>query len=196
MATLNYICVYCGSSSGQGDAYLSQATALAKALVERNIGLVYGGASIGVMGRLADEVLRRNGRVIGVIPKVLATKEIAHADLHELHVTQSMHERKQLMAELADGFIALPGGIGTLEELFEIWTWAQLGLHQKPCGIVNSSGYYDALGNFLDHMLREGFVKPQHRRILMLESDPGTLLDRFAHYRAPATEQWITQDQT
>ncbi|MEY4718065.1 MAG: hypothetical protein RL563_683 [Pseudomonadota bacterium] len=195
MATLHHICVYCGSSSGRGDGYLSQATALAQVMVKRNIGLVYGGASIGVMGRLADEVLKHNGRVIGIIPKMLATKEIAHPGLTELHITHSMHERKQLMAELADGFIALPGGIGTLEELFEIWTWAQLGLHQKPCGLLNSSGYYDALNTFLDHMHHEGFVKPHHRQLLMLESDPDALLDRFDHYRAPVIEHWITPDQ-
>ena len=196
MNRLKNICVYCGSSPGRGDAYLSQATALANALVERNIGLVYGGASIGVMGRVADEVLKRNGRVIGVIPQALATKEIAHEGLSELHITHSMHERKQLMAELADGFIALPGGIGTLEELFEIWTWAQLGLHQKPCGLLNSSGYYDGLIGFLDHMRHQGFVKPAHRELLMLESDPGALLDRFARYRAPVVEHWLTPDQT
>lgn len=196
MHTLKNLCVYCGSSPGLGEVYLSQASALAKALVRRDIGLVYGGASIGVMGRLADEVLQRGGRVIGVIPEALATKEIAHIDLTALHITQSMHERKQMMADLADGFIALPGGIGTLEELFEIWTWAQLGLHQKPCGLLNSSGYYDGLIAFLDHMHEQGFVQTAHREMLLLASDPDSLLDRFNHYQAPRVKHWIDSNQS
>jgi len=196
MNRLNNICVYCGSSPGRGDAYLSMANGLARALVEREIGLVYGGASIGLMGRLADEVLTHGGRVIGVIPEALAAKEIAHPNLTALHITQSMHERKQLMAELADGFIALPGGIGTLEELFEIWTWAQLGLHRKPCGLLNAAGYYDALIGFLDHMLEQGFVQATHRKMLMVASDPDVLLDRLSRYQAPVVEHWIDAEQS
>ncbi|MDD1633959.1 MAG: TIGR00730 family Rossman fold protein, partial [Methylococcaceae bacterium] len=153
MTSINSICIYCGSSPGRLDAYASAAFSLAESLVSRNIRLVYGGASIGIMGMVADQVLKLGGQVIGVIPKALAHKEVAHHHLTELHVTQSMHERKMLMAELSDGFIALPGGIGTLEELFEIWTWAQLGFHNKPCGLLNVEGYYDSLIGFLDHVL-------------------------------------------
>ena len=142
------ICVYCGSSPGRQEAYSSAARALAKSLVDRNLGLVYGGASVGIMGLIADTVLQLGGRAVGVIPEALVRKEVAHKSLTELHVTQSMHERKTLMAELSDGFIAMPGGIGTLEEIFEIWTWAQLGIHAKPCGLLNAAGYFDALTTF------------------------------------------------
>jgi len=145
MNVINSLCVYCGSSSGKLNEYATAANALAAALVSLNIRLVYGGASIGIMGALADSVLALGGQVVGVIPKALAHKEVEHPNLTELHVTHSMHERKMRMAELSDGFIALPGGIGTLEELFEIWTWAQLGFHHKPCGLLNVAGYYDAL---------------------------------------------------
>jgi len=196
MTTINSICIYCGSSPGRLDAYGKAAQALAQALVSRNIRLIYGGAGIGIMGTVADQVLKLGGQAIGVIPKALAHKEVAHPNLTELHVTQSMHERKMLMAELADGFIALPGGIGTLEELFEIWTWAQLGFHQKPCGVLNVAGYYDALINFLDHVAAEQFVKPHHRGMLMVESDPNLLLDRYVSYQAPAVKQWVSKDDT
>ncbi|MGZ0077610.1 LOG family protein [Methylomonas sp. YC3] len=196
MTTINSICIYCGSSPGRLDAYGEAAQALAQALVSRNIRLIYGGAGIGIMGTVADQVLKLGGQAIGVIPKALAHKEVAHPNLTELHVTQSMHERKMLMAELADGFIALPGGIGTLEELFEIWTWAQLGFHQKPCGVLNVAGYYDALINFLDHVAAEQFVKPHHRGMLMVESDPNLLLDRYVSYQAPAVKQWVSKDDT
>jgi uncharacterized protein (TIGR00730 family) len=157
--TIHSLCIYCGSNPGRLEAYASAAVSLAEALVSRNITLVYGGAGIGIMGKLADSVLKLGGQAIGVIPKALAHKEVAHQNLTELHITQSMHERKMLMAELADGFIALPGGIGTLEELFEIWTWAQLGFHKKPCGLLNIDGYYDLLIGFLDYALAEQFVK-------------------------------------
>ncbi|MBD9359393.1 TIGR00730 family Rossman fold protein [Methylomonas fluvii] len=196
MTTINSICIYCGSSPGRIDAYGEAAQTLAKALVSRNIRLVYGGAGIGIMGTVADQVLKLGGQAIGVIPKALAHKEVAHPNLTELHVTQSMHERKMLMAELADGFIALPGGIGTLEELFEIWTWAQLGFHQKPCGVLNVAGYYDALISFLDHVAAEQFVKPHHRDMLMVESDPQLLLERYANYQPPAIKHWVNKDQT
>ncbi|MGZ5049789.1 MAG: LOG family protein [Methylobacter sp.] len=196
MATIHSICVYCGSSPGRLDAYASAAHALAEALVARDIRLVYGGAGIGIMGEVADRVLELGGEVVGVIPKALAHKEVAHANLTELHVTQSMHERKMRMAELADGFIALPGGIGTLEELFEIWTWAQLGFHQKPCGLLNVAGYYDALIQFLDHVRDEQFVKPLHRDILMVESEPDALLQRYLNYRPPEVKHWVGKDET
>lgn len=196
MTSIHSICVYCGSSPGRIEAYGAAAEELAEALVKRNIRLVYGGAGIGIMGRLADCVLRLGGDVVGVIPKALATKEVAHLNLTELHVTHSMHERKMRMAELADGFIALPGGIGTLEELFEIWTWAQLGFHQKPCGLLNVEGYYDALISFLDHVADQQFVKPHHRGILMVESRPDALLDRYLSYQPPAVERWVGKDET
>ena len=185
------ICVYCGSSPGRQPIYADAADSLAAALVKRNLRLVYGGAGIGIMGRLADQVLQLGGEVIGVVPKALAHKEIAHANLTELHITQSMHERKMLMAELADGFIALPGGIGTLEELFEIWTWAQLGFHQKPCGLLNVNDYYDALIQFLDHMQTEHFVKAHHRDMLMVEIDADSLLERFINHPIITEKQWL-----
>ena len=184
---LKNICVYCGSSSGKNPAYVESAKQLADVLVERNIGLVYGGAQIGVMGAVANRMLEQGGRVIGVIPEGLLLKEVAHQGLTELHVTKSMHERKALMAEHSEGFIALPGGIGTFEELFEVWTWAQLGFHHKPCGLLNIAGYYDQLIAFLDHAADEGFVKPPHRELLMVEQDPAKILDRMALYTPPAS---------
>lgn len=196
MTTLASICVYCGSSPGRIEAYASAARELADAMVERRIRLVYGGAGIGIMGEIANRMLERGGQVVGVIPKALAHKEVAHPNLTELHVTQSMHERKMRMAELADGFIALPGGIGTLEELFEIWTWAQLGFHRKPCGLVNTAGYYDHLVRFLDHVEAEQFVKPRQRSLMMVETAPSPLLDRFATYQAPQLRVWVGEDET
>lgn len=196
MQTLYNICVYCGSSPGRLEDYTAAAHILADALVSRNIGLVYGGASIGVMGAVADRVLQLGGRAIGVIPEGLLRKEVAHYDLTELHITSSMHERKMLMAELSDGFIALPGGIGTLEEIFEIWTWAQLGIHRKPCGMLNVAGYFDPLIQFLDHAAAEQFISATHRSILCVESDPETLLNCFASYQPPAVAKWVHEDET
>lgn len=196
MTPINSICVYCGSSSGRIEAYGSAGCALAKSLVSRNIRLVYGGAGIGIMGMVADQVLKLGGQAIGVIPKALAHKEVAHKNLTELHVTQSMHERKMLMAELSDGFIALPGGLGTLEELFEIWTWAQLGFHNKPCGLLNVEGYYDSLIGFLDHVLAEQFVKKDHHAMLIVETNPDALLDRYINYQPPAVRHWVGKDET
>ncbi len=196
MNQIKSICVYCGSSPGRLEAYAAAATHLAEVLVSRNIRLVYGGAGIGIMGIVADRVLALGGEVVGVIPKALAHKEVAHANLTELHVTHSMHERKMMMAELSDGFIALPGGVGTLEELFEIWTWGQLGFHQKPCGLLNVEGYFDSLIGFLDHVLEEQFVKSHHRAMLMVESNPEALLDRYVSYQPPAAKHWVSKDET
>lgn len=193
---MNNICVYCGSSPGRIEAYAEGARALAGALVARDIGLVYGGASIGLMGLMADTVLQLGGRAVGVIPQALARKEVAHKGLSELHITQSMHERKTLMAELSDGFIAMPGGIGTFEEIFEIWTWAQLGIHAKPCGLLNVAGYYDALTAFLDHAAAEQFLKPQHRSVLIVEQEPLALLDRFTSYEPPGVQKWLDADES
>lgn len=196
MEKLTSLCVYCGSSSGRLDTYATAARALAQAMVERDIRLVYGGASVGIMGVVADEVLRLGGVAVGVIPEALMRKELAHAGLTELHVTPSMHARKTLMAELADGFVALPGGIGTFEEIFEIWTWGQLGFHRKPCGLLNVASYYDALAVFLDHAMAEQFVSPEHHQMLVVESDPAALLDRFLAYTPPALPKWLGRGET
>jgi len=190
------ICVYCGSSPGRSHRYQQTAGELGRRLAARGIGLVYGGASVGVMGSLADAVLDAGGEAIGVIPKALAVKEVAHANLTEQHVVQSMHERKALMAELSDGFIALPGGWGTLEEIFEALTWAQLGFHEKPCGLLNVEGYFDGLFQFLEHAIEEQFVKPVYREMLLMEQDAEQLLQRFASYRAPRVKKWLTPEET
>jgi len=174
------LCVYCGSSSGNLPLYADGARGMAEALVERNLGLVYGGGKVGLMGTIADEVLRLGGQVTGVIPTALLEMEVGHRGLTQLHVVANMHERKALMAELSDGFIAMPGGIGTLEELFEVTTWAQLHLHDKPIGILNIGGYYDALLKFVQQMSNQGFLKPRHASLMMVESDAHQLLDRFA----------------
>ena len=190
------ICVYCGSNSGKRPEYLEAADALAKELVGRDIGLVYGGASVGIMGRLADTVLAAGGEVIGVIPQMLVDKEVAHGGLSELKIVKSMHERKMMMASLSDGFIALPGGLGTLEELFEIMTWALLGLHQKPCALLNVANYYDQLLGFLEHAVNEQFIKQVHRSMLIADKRPGTLLERMASYAPVQVAKWIDQDMT
>ncbi len=190
------ICVYCGSSPGRNPAYAAAARRLGETLVERGIGLVYGGASVGIMGTLADTVLASGGEAIGIIPRALFIKEVAHPGLTEQHVVESMHERKAMMAEVSDGFVALPGGWGTIEEIFEILTWAQLGFHDKPCGLLNVAGYYDGLFTFLDHAIDEEFVRPVYREILTLEEDPVNLLDRFASYKAPNVRKWITESET
>jgi uncharacterized protein (TIGR00730 family) len=196
MQRLKSICVYCGSSPGRIEAYCSAANALAQALVGRGIGLVYGGASIGVMGAVADRVLQLGGNAVGIIPEALMRKEVAHHHLTELHVTHSMHERKTKMAEMADGFIALPGGIGTFEELFEIWTWAQLGFHHKPCGLLNVEGYFDPLIDFLDRAVAEQFIQATHRGMLLVDTDPESLLDRLAEYSSPVVPRWVDKDET
>ncbi|HVK53864.1 MAG TPA: TIGR00730 family Rossman fold protein [Burkholderiales bacterium] len=192
---LKSVCVYCGASPGRLDAYAESARALGKALVARDIRLIYGGASIGVMGIVADAVLDAGGQVIGVIPEPLARKEVAHTRLTEIHLTRSMHERKSLMAEMSDAFIALPGGLGTLEELFEIWTWTQLGIHAKPCGLLNVEGYFDKLISFLDHATEEQFVNQLHRSMLLVETNPDKLLDRFLSYKAPVIGTWMAIEE-
>ncbi len=196
MDELTSLCVYCGSSNGRIEAYTAAARELARSFVERGIRLIYGGASVGIMGAVADEVLRLGGKAVGVIPESLMCKELAHAGLTELHVAPSMHARKTLMAELADGFVALPGGIGTFEEIFEVWTWAQLGFHDKPCGLLNVAGYYDGLTAFLDHAANEQFVRRDQRNMLIVESAPAALLDRFATYSPPAMPKWVGRGQT
>lgn len=178
------VCVFCGSRPGRSPAYLETAKQLAAALVRRDIGIVYGGAGIGVMGALADAALEQGGQVTGVIPEQLMAREVSHEQLTELHIVESMHERKALMGSLSDGFIALPGGLGTLEEFFEVLTWNQLGIHAKPCGLLNIDGFYDSLTSFLDHTVCEEFVPEAHRSFLLVEREPDALLEdmqrRFA----------------
>lgn len=178
------VCVFCGSRPGRSPAYLETAKQLAAALVRRDIGIVYGGAGIGVMGALADAALEQGGQVTGVIPEQLMAREVSHEQLTELHIVESMHERKALMGSLSDGFIALPGGLGTLEEFFEVLTWNQLGIHAKPCGLLNVDGFYDSLTSFLDHTVCEEFVPEAHRSFLLVEREPDALLEdmqrRFA----------------
>ena len=176
------ICVYCGSGSGNDSAYLESAIQIADCLTDAGVGLVYGGASIGVMGQIADQVLARGGSVIGVIPNALLELEIAHQNLTELVVVSDMHKRKATMADRSDGFIALPGGFGTLEELFEMLTWSQLAIHQKPVGVLNVNGFYDRLFDFLDWQVEQGFVKPGHRELLLSSTDPQQLLDKLNSY--------------
>jgi uncharacterized protein (TIGR00730 family) len=190
------LCVYCGSNPGRLPDYCTLARALGHAMAARGFGLVYGGSSLGVMGAVADAVLEKGGSAIGVIPHSLATKEVAHDGLDDLVVVNSMHERKARMAEMSDGFIALPGGWGTIEEIFEMLTWAQLGFHQKPCGLLNVASYYDQLFAFLETAIDQQFVKEAYRPMIMMEQDPGTLLDRFESYRAPRVKKWIGPRET
>ena len=173
------ICVFCGSHNGAHEAYRVEAARLGRTLAERNLCLIYGGASVGLMGAVADAVIKAGGRAVGVIPQSLIDMEIAHTGLADLHVVTSMHERKSLMAQLSDGFVALPGGIGTLEELFEIMTFAQLRFHQKPCGLLNIEGYYDKLIDFLNNAETEGFVSSAQTRYLLVDQEVDRLLDRF-----------------
>jgi hypothetical protein len=190
------LCIFCGSSSGNRQSYTENACALGEVLVKRGYGMVYGGGRVGLMGILADAVLQNGGEVIGVIPKALAEKEVAHQSLTELHVVATMHERKALMAELSDGFVALPGGLGTFEELFEVFTWAQLGLHGKPLGLLNVDGYYDPLLALIDHATSEGFIRLEHRQLLLTSTWPEELLDMFAGYQPTTLPKWIERDQT
>jgi uncharacterized protein (TIGR00730 family) len=188
--------VFCGANSGKGDRYREAAATLGIALAQADIGLVYGGAAIGLMGTIADAVRAAGGEVIGVIPQTLVAREVAHTGIDDLRVVDSMHERKALMAELADGFIALPGGIGTLEELFEVWTWAHLGLHRKPCALLDVDGFYAGLSGFLDHVDREGFLREGVRNMLLIDDDARRLIRRLGDYRAPDTPQVLTRATT
>jgi hypothetical protein len=185
------ICVFCGSNAGARSAYVEAAREAGRTIAARGLRLVYGGASVGLMGALADSALAAGGEVVGVMPRALIEREIAHSGLTELHDVASMHERKALMADLSDGFLALPGGAGTLEELFEVWTWAQLGHHKKPVGLLNVDGYYDLLVAFAEHQERESFIRPEHRNMLIVESEAARVLERFASYVPPLVEKWI-----
>lgn len=190
------ICVYAGSNPGHDPAHRVAAEGLGRILAERGTGLVFGGGRTGLMGALADGCLAAGGEVIGVIPSFLVDKEVGHGGVTELRIVGSMHERKMLMAELSDGFVALPGGIGTLEEMFEMWTWSQLGQHRKPCGLLNVKGFYDALIAFLDGVVDEGFLSPEHRRTLLVDDDAVELLDAFAAYEPPRGGKWLELDTT
>lgn len=193
---MNRVCVYCGSNPGRQPIYREAAAELGRELVRRDIALVYGGASIGVMGAVANAVLENGGEVIGVIPQSLATREVAHSNLTELIVVTSMHERKAQMADLADGFIALPGGWGTFEEIFEMLTWAQLGIHAKPCGLLNIANYFDHLALFLQHAMDERFVREEYKPMIIMEQQAEVLLDRFSQYQPPQVRKWIGPDES
>ncbi|MEY1661940.1 TIGR00730 family Rossman fold protein [Isoalcanivorax beigongshangi] len=185
-----HIAVFCGSNPGHQPIYRDAAVQLGTAIAERGHSLVYGGASEGLMGTVADAALAAGGEVIGVLPQGLQKKEMAHLGLTVLHLVDSMHERKAAMAARADAFIALPGGAGTLEEMFEVWTWAQIGDHSKPCALFNVAGFYDGLLSFLDHVSAEGFMKPAHRQTLLVDTEVSALLDRCEQYQAPVINKW------
>ena len=186
---MNRICVFCGSSPGARPAYAEAAKELGRTLVKTGTGLVYGGGSVGLMGILAQSVLEGGGRVTGIIPRLLVERELAFNRLEDLRIVDSMHERKALMAELPDGFIALPGGIGTIEEFVEILTWTQLGIHDKPCGLLNVEGYYKSFLAFFDHMIEEGFIPPGNREMLLVDEDPIALLIKLNNYNSPRVDK-------
>jgi uncharacterized protein (TIGR00730 family) len=188
------LCVFCGSSPGHDPAYAASAAQFGRLLAERGIGLVYGGGRVGLMGKLADAALEAGGEVIGVIPQALLDCEVGHRGLTQLRVVDSMHARKALMGELAEGFVALPGGVGTLEELFEVWTWAQLGIHKKPCGLLDVDGFFAPLVRFLDGLVEKGFIHPEYRAMLVVASTPEELLERFAAYEPPA-DKWSARSR-
>ncbi|EKT4522471.1 TIGR00730 family Rossman fold protein [Pseudomonas putida] len=185
------VCVFCGASTGANPAYREAAVALGQAIAKRGLTLVYGGSAVGLMGAVADAAMAAGGDVIGVMPQSLINAEIGHKGLPRLEVVDGMHARKARMAELSDAFIALPGGLGTLEELFEVWTWGQLGYHAKPLGLLDVNGFYEKLGGFLDHIVEEGFVRPQHRAMLLLGRQPNELLDAMGEFVAPVLPKWV-----
>lgn len=193
---MSRICVFCGSSSGTDPVYSRTAARVGEFLAENGKELVYGGGRVGLMGTVADSVLANGGRVIGVIPEALDKKEIAHKGLTELHVVRSMHERKALMAEFSDGFIALPGGFGTFEEFCEIVTWAQLGIHQKPCGLLNVNSFYDPLIELFNRSTNSGFIRPEHRDIVLVGTEIEGLFGSMKNYKPRAIEKWIDSEST
>jgi hypothetical protein len=190
------VCVFCGSSVGNQRAYAEAAEALGAVLVKRGIGLVYGGGKVGLMGVIADAVMAAGGEVIGVIPQSLADREVAHAGITDLRIVDSMHTRKAMMADLSDAFIAMPGGVGTFEEFFEAVTWTQLGLHRKPCGLLNVNAFYTPLALFIDQAVSEGFIKPVHRAAIVVDSDPVRLLDTLGRIELPDVPKWIDRSET
>ena len=190
------VCVFCGSNYGTSEAYSQAAWDMGKSIAEAGLTLVYGGANVGLMGMVADGALDAGGKVIGILPKALQEKELAHTGLTELHIVSSMHERKAMMADRSDAFVALPGGAGTMEEIFEVWTWGQLGLHQKPCGLLNIDGFYDHLIEFLDHQTTEGSMKPEMRNMMQVADTSAAILQLFRSYAPPTTPKWIKKNET
>ena len=190
------VCVFCGSSPGANDAYRALARDFGATIAARGLRLVYGGGNVGLMGAVADAALAGGGEVVGVIPQHLVDREVAHTGLSELRVVQSMHERKALMSDLASGFVALPGGVGTLEEFFEVWTWGQLGLHRKPYALLNTVGFFDPLITFLDRLVAERFLKSEYRSMLLVDTEPTRLLDRLTHHEVPTVTKWIDRAAT
>ena len=188
------LCVFCGSSQGAREIYVHAAQQLGRELSQRRIELVYGGGNVGLMGIVADAVLAAGGHVIGVIPEQLMARELGHTGIQDLRVVKSMHERKALMAELADGFIALPGGIGTYEEFFEVLTWAQLGIHEKPCALLNVDGFYDPVLHLLNHAVEERFIRAAHRELIVVETEATRLLDVMTRHQPPHLHKWIDKD--
>lgn len=189
------IAVFCGSSSGRRPEFLQAATVLGQLLAQQGIGIVYGGASVGLMGAVATAARQAGGEVIGVLPQSLMDRELAHTGLSELHIVETMHERKAKMSELADAFLALPGGIGTFEELFEVWTWGVLGYHRKPCALLNVAGFYDGLVSFLDHVVEDEFLKPVYRNMLLVDESPEALLKALLEYVPPAAPKWTDSEE-
>jgi hypothetical protein len=196
MKQRRFICVFTGSSPGARAEYRQAADALGRALVEAGYGLVYGGGNVGLMGVIADAVLACSGHVCGVIPRALKLKEVAHGGLTELRVVETMHQRKALMADMADAFVALPGGLGTLEEFFEVLTWGQLGIHAKPCALLNVAGYYDPLLALFDHAVAERFISHEHREMVFVDTDPRALMRRLESYEPPRIEKWLDREET
>jgi len=190
------VCVFCGSSAGEGSPYLEAVSRLGGTLAERGIGLVYGGSRMGLMGRLAQTVLDAGGEVTGIMPRALMNREVAHSGIQEMIFTDSMHDRKSEMVARSDAFVAAPGGLGTLEAFFEVLTWGQLGFHRKPCGILDVDGYYEALGHLLEHAAHEGFIQSSHRDMVLIDDSPGRLLDRFASYAPPEVPRWLRSGET
>lgn len=189
------ICVYCGSSVGSREEYTEVAASFGRLLAVSGIRIVYGAGNIGLMGVIADAALEAGGEVVGVIPEALVERELAHQELSELHVVNSMHERKAMMADLSDAFVALPGGFGTFEELCEALTWLQLGIHHKPCGLLNVAGYYDPLVAMFDRAVDDQFLRPQHRALLVIDDDPRSLLDRLHDAQPPEVHKWLDRDE-
>jgi uncharacterized protein (TIGR00730 family) len=190
------LCVFCGSSVGNNQAYTDAAEAMGTLLAKRGIGLVYGGGHVGLMGVIAEAALKGGGEVIGVIPRALFEREIGHSGVTDLRIVDSMHTRKAMMADLADAFVAMPGGVGTFEEFFEAVTWTQLGLHRKACGLLNVAGFYSPLAAFIDQAVSEGFIKPIHRAAIVVDDDPARLLDTLSTVRVPDVPKWIRKEET
>ena len=192
---MKQVCIFCGSYSGSQPIYMTAAHQMGMGLAQRGLGLVYGGGRVGLMGAVADGTIAGSGKVTGIIPQSLVDRELAHVGLSKLHVVTSMHARKAMMAEIADAFIAMPGGFGTLDELFEIITWAQLGIHYKPIALLNIGGYFDPLLTFIEHMATEGFIKPEHRGAILVKNDVDSLLDTLLSYQPPQLEKWLKKPE-